>query len=194
MNLPIPLLTAILFLNLAVYSQSGRRVKEPRLPAPAAAEQPKGTSPSRSAQVEAPPVTAEKNQDYGCTDDGTLARILKEEAEAGLIFSSKAVDSRAVITARPKPSYTKDARRFGVQGYVILRVALSANGKISRVRVVRGLPAGLTENAIRSACKIEFRPALKDGQPVSQWVNVEYVFRLADSSIVSLKHGFRSQN
>jgi len=52
-----------------------------------------------------------------------------------------------------------------------------------RVRVVRGLPGGLTENGIKAACKIEFKPALKAGQPVSQWLNVEYVFRLADSSI-----------
>jgi hypothetical protein len=49
--------------------------------------------------------------------------------------------------------------------------------------VVRRLPYGLTENAIRVACKIKFKPAMKDGVQVSQWLNVEYAFRLADSSI-----------
>lgn len=182
MKLPFLILNLIL-ISAPGLAQSGRRVKEPRLPAPAVEQQPKETTPAPPAKAEAPPVTAERDQDYRCTDDGTLARIL-DEGETEQILSSKSVDTRAAIIAKPKPSYTKDARRFGVQGYVILRVALSANGKISRVRVVRGLPAGLTENAIRAACKIEFRPALKDGQPVSQWVNVEYVFRLADSSIV----------
>ena len=87
------------------------------------------------------------------------------------------------MTAKPKPSYTKEARRIGVQGFVTLRVLLSASGKISRVRVVKGLRAGLTENAIRAACKMEFKPAIKDGQRVSQWITAEYIFRLADSSI-----------
>ncbi len=67
---------------------------------------------------------------------------------------------------------------------MILRVAVSSNGEIKRVRVVRRLPFGLTENAIRAACKLEFKPATKGGEAVSQWVNLEYVFRLADSSIV----------
>jgi TonB family protein len=181
MNFHVPLLTAGLLL-LPVYAQSGRRVKD-RLPPPPAAEKPKETNPVASAPDVAPPVTAERNQDYRCTDDGTLARIIEVEAQPGSILSSKEVDSRAVIVTKPKPGYTRDARRVGVQGYVILKVALSSNGKIDRVRVVRGLPGGLTENAIRAACKIEFRPALKAGQPVSQWLNVEYVFRLADSSV-----------
>jgi hypothetical protein len=32
---------------------------------------------------------------------------------------------------------------------------------------------------------MEFKPAMKNGQPVGQWVTAEYVFRLADSSIFS---------
>jgi TonB family protein len=182
MSLPVPLLTAALLL-LPVYAQSGRRVKD-RLPAPPPAEKPKEANPAASAPDVAPPVTAERNQDYRCTDDGTLARIIDDEVQPASILSSKEVDSRAVIVTKPKPGYTRDARRIGVQGYVILKVALSGNRKIDRVRVVRGLPRGLTENAIKAACKIEFRPAMKAGQPVSQWLNVEYVFRLADSSIL----------
>ena len=92
-------------------------------------------------------------------------------------------DTRAVITAKPKPAYTREARRNGIQGFVTLKVLLSARSKITRVRVVKGLPFGLTENAIRAACKMEFKPARKDGQPVAQWLTADYVFRLADSSI-----------
>ncbi len=163
-------------------AQSGRRVKESRPPSPAV-EEPKDAPSPPVKQDETPQVTAEKNQDYGCTSDGTLARILDNETEAGEVFSSKAVDTRVVITAKPRPGYTREARRQGVQGYVILRVVLSSTGKISRIRVVRRLPAGLTENAIKAACKLEFKPAIKNGQAVSQWLNVEYAFRLSDSSI-----------
>ena len=41
----------------------------------------------------------------------------------------------------------------------------------------------LTENAIRAACEIKFKPATKAGKEVSQWVTLQYTFRLANSSI-----------
>ena len=126
-------------------------------------------------------VTAEKDEDYRCTDDGTLAHLLEKEAVAG--FSPKEVDVKAQITAKPEPGYTREARRVGVQGNVVLKVLLLADGKLDRVRVVRRLPYGLTENAIRAACEIKFQPAMKAGQPVAQWVTLEYAFRLASSSI-----------
>lgn len=90
---------------------------------------------------------------------------------------------KAEVTAKPDPVYTREARRVGVQGVVVLKVLLLGDGKLDRVRVVRRLPFGLTENAIRAACEIKFKPAMKAGQPVAQWITVEYAFRLADSSI-----------
>ncbi|HWN08796.1 MAG TPA: energy transducer TonB [Pyrinomonadaceae bacterium] len=134
-------------------------------------------------------VTAERNQVYRCTDDGTLERIIESEdgaanaSQSERILTAKQTDSRVVITSRPQPTYTKEARRNGIQGFVALRVLLSGKGKVSRIRVMKGLPAGLTETAMRAACKMKFRPATKDGAPVSQWVIAEYAFRLADSPI-----------
>ncbi len=176
---------AILVLGSFAYSQSGRRAKEIRVPVPPPEQEVNEPKPKASSQDEPPPVTAEKNQDYRCMADGSLARILDTDAANERILSAKEVDARVVINAKPKPSYTKEARRSGIQGFVVLKVLLSWDGKISRVRVVKGLPAGLTENAIRASCKIEFKPAIKNGHPVSQWMTVEYVFRLADSSIFS---------
>ena len=98
-------------------------------------------------------------------------------------FSLKEVDVKAEITTRPDPAYTREARRVGVQGLVVLKVLLLGDGKLDRVKVVRRLPYGLTENAIRAACEIKFKPAIKAGQPVAQWVTLEYAFRLANSSI-----------
>lgn len=172
----------ILVFSLSVHSQSGRRAREIKVPVPPPEQEVKETKPS-PAKDDPPPATAEKNRDYRCSDDGSLAMILDEDDIGEAVLSTKEVEVRAVITAKPKPSYTKEARRNGIQGFVTLKVLLSARGKIARVRVTRGLPAGLTENAIRAACKMEFKPAMKSGQPVAQWLTVEYVFRLADSSI-----------
>jgi protein TonB len=176
-------LIAILVFSSFAASQSGRRAKEVRNPAPQPTPEVIEPTPKSPSQVDPPPVTAEKNQEYSCSDDGSLARILDTDSIDEIVVSPKEVDTRAVITAKPKPSYTKEARRLGVQGFVTLKILLSARGKIARVRVIKGLPAGLTENGIRAACKMEFKPAMKDGQPVAQWLTAEYVFRLADSSI-----------
>jgi len=152
------LTTLILIMALPAFGQSGRKAPKTIPQAPPPVEEP--TPPVAKVLEEPPPVTAEKNEDYRCTDDGSLARILEKEADE-IIFPAKNVDVRAEI----------------------LKVMLSANGTIGKVRVVRRLPYGLTENAIRVACKIKFKPAVKDGQQVSQWLDVDYAFRLADSSI-----------
>jgi TonB family protein len=180
MKLVIFLIAILVFSSLA-YSQSGRRAKAITSPVPAPAEEAKPSA--KTEEHEPPPVTAEKNQDYRCTDDNGLARILESAAATERIVSSKEADERAQITKKPQPDYTREARRNGVQGFVTLKVLLSADGKVSRIRVMKGLPGGLTENAIRAACKIQFKPAMKDGQPASMWVTAEYAFRLADSSI-----------
>jgi protein TonB len=174
---------AILILSSTAAAQSGRRAKEIKVPVPLPEQETNEPKQKPPSVDEPPPVTAEKNQEYRCSEDGSLARILDVDDIGELVVAAKETDARAVITAKPKPGYTKEARRNGVQGFVVLKVLLSARGKVGRIRVVKRLPAGLTENGIRAACKIEFKPAMKGGQAVAQWVTVEYVFRLADSSI-----------
>ena len=173
-------LLLILIFATTAFAQSGRRARAP-VAAPTPAPTPQSTpSPTPSLPPKSQ-VTAEKNEDYRCTDDGTLAHLLDQAQVGG--FSPKEVDVKAEVTSKPDPVYTREARRVGVQGVVVLKVLLLANGKLDRVRVVRRLPYGLTENAIRAACEIKFKPAIKAGQPVSQWVTLEYAFRLANSSI-----------
>ncbi|MEP6718889.1 MAG: energy transducer TonB [bacterium] len=175
------LVTAILTFSSPTYSQSGRRAKTITSPAPAATAEPKPTP--KADEQEAPPVTAEKNQDYRCAEDNGLERILAGAELNERIVSSKDADETVQITKKPPPEYTREARRNGIQGFVVLKVLLAGDGKVSRIRIIKGLPAGLTENAIRAACRIQFKPGMKDGQPASLWMTVEYVFRLADSSI-----------
>ncbi len=178
---PTSLCLAILVFASLTYAQSGRRAKRTVSPVPAAVDEPK-QSP-KPAQPDAAPVTAERNQDYRCSDDGSLARILETSNANERIVSAKEADEPVQMTKKPSPDYTREARRNGIQGFVTLKVLLAADSKVSRVRVLKGLPAGLTENAIRAACKIQFRPAMKDGRPASTWVTVEFAFRLANSSI-----------
>jgi periplasmic protein TonB len=170
-------LILIFLVSVSAFAQSGRRNLPPPTPTPTPTPEakPSPTLPPASQ------VTADKNEDYRCTDDGTLAHLLDRDQVTA--YEIKEVDVKAEVTERKLPGYTREARRVGVQGIVVLKVLLASDGKIDRVRVVRRLPYGLTENAIRVACEIKFKPAMKAGQPVAQWLSVQYAFRLADSSI-----------
>jgi TonB family protein len=172
-------LILILSFGTSAFAQAGRRTKTVPAPTPTAEVTP--TPSPGSVLPPRPQVTAEKDQDYSCTDDGTLAHLLDRDEAAG--FSPKEVDVKAVVTAKPNPKYAREARRVGVEGVVVLKALVLGNGNLDRIRVVRRLPYGLTENAIRAACEVKFKPAMKSGKAVSQWVTLEYVFRLVNSSI-----------
>ncbi|HEX5736126.1 MAG TPA: energy transducer TonB [Blastocatellia bacterium] len=88
------------------------------------------------------------------------------------------VDSRPIALNRPRPNYTEEARKIKVQGVVHARVLVGTDGRVQEVRIVRGLPAGLNEEAIRAAVQMRFKPAIKNGQPVAYWVTLQIEFNL----------------
>ena len=102
----------------------------------------------------------------------------KEPVDYTGIFPAKNVSRRAIITSKPEPGFSEEARKNGVQGTVVLRLALHSDGTVGDVSVVKGLADGLTERAIQAAKRIKFTPAQKDGRNVSQWVRIEYNFNI----------------
>ncbi|HCA59501.1 MAG TPA: hypothetical protein DEP46_16145 [Blastocatellia bacterium] len=86
--------------------------------------------------------------------------------------------SSLTITSRPKPNFTELARVYSVSGTVLVRVTFGADGRIGAITPIRRLPFGLTENAIRAAEKIQFRPRIEGGKPVTTSRTVEYSFTL----------------
>jgi len=92
------------------------------------------------------------------------------------IVLSKQADQKARLLKKPEPSYTDEARKNKIAGTVILKVVFTSSGTVEHIHVVRELPYGLTERAIEAAKKIKFVPAMKDGHPVSMWMQLEYNF------------------
>ena len=89
------------------------------------------------------------------------------------------VDERPILLNQPHPLFTEEARKNKVQGVVRVRILVDASGAVKEVVVMRGLPDGLNEQAIRAAYQMRFRPAMKNGQPVVYWLNnVEVEFNL----------------
>lgn len=94
------------------------------------------------------------------------------------IFKGADVTTKAVLKSKPEPMYTERARSNGVTGTVVLRAVFAADGTVRNIRAVKGLPDGLTQVAIAAARKIKFVPAMKDGKPVSMYIQLEYNFHL----------------
>jgi periplasmic protein TonB len=82
------------------------------------------------------------------------------------------------VTKKPGPTYTLAAENDRVEGVVVIRCVFASNGEVMHIHVIKGLPDGLTEKAIGAAKKIEFKPAIKDGHPVSMWMELQYRFHL----------------
>lgn len=104
----------------------------------------------------------------------TESKLAQDEEK---IYEGKA-DLRPVITYRENANYTKEARDNKVEGNIVLSAVFRRNGKVTDIRVLRGLPHGLTEQAIATVERIRFEPAMKDGQPVSVRGNLEFSFQL----------------
>jgi TonB family protein len=94
------------------------------------------------------------------------------------VFLGKEVDTRARLISKPEPVYPDAAKNNHINGTVILKVVFAASGKVTNIRVVQGLPNGLTECAIEAARKIKFVPPSKEGKYVSMWMQLEYNFNL----------------
>ena len=94
------------------------------------------------------------------------------------IFNGKEVTSKARVLSKPEPQYTEEARKNQITGTVVLRAVFTSSGQVTNIRSVSGLPFGLTERAIAAARQIKFSPAMKDGHPVSMYIQLEYNFNL----------------
>ena len=93
-------------------------------------------------------------------------------------FTGKELTQKGRVFSKPEPSYTEEARQAQTTGTVVLRAIFDANGEVTNIRALSGLPHGLTEQAIIAARQIRFIPAIKDGKFVSMFIQLEYNFNL----------------
>ncbi len=123
----------------------------------------------------------------------TLSSIKQGEQDQGATGSIQQMTSsmRPTILYKEKAAYTQEAKDNNVQGTVVLSIVFGVDGQLRDIKVVRGLPHGLTEKAIEAAQKIRFEPAMKDGQPVSVRGVIEFTFNLYDKPIQPMSSSLR---
>lgn len=79
----------------------------------------------------------------------------------------------------PQPPYTEEARQARVQGVVIMQAIIDTLGKVTNVRVLKGLPSGLADSAVATVQRWEFEPAMtRAGEPVPVRYNFTVNFTL----------------
>jgi len=87
--------------------------------------------------------------------------------------------SPAAYLSNPAPVYPEEARRLHLQGRVMLRVLVSAEGLARQVTVDQSSGAPSLDEAASAAVRDwRFVPGSKGGQAVEAWVLVPIVFKL----------------
>jgi TonB family protein len=83
-----------------------------------------------------------------------------------------------LVVSNPPPEYSEEARRDHVEGVVKLGMVVTSEGNVTLIHVLRSLGHGLDEKAIEAVRQWKFKPATKDGSPVSVVIAIETSFHL----------------
>ncbi|MBU0509465.1 energy transducer TonB [bacterium] len=81
-------------------------------------------------------------------------------------------------TIGAKVRYPEAARAEGVEGEVIVEVAIDERGHVGETRILRSARADLDSAAMEALREVTFHPATKDGVPIAIRVAVPIRFRL----------------
>ncbi len=83
-----------------------------------------------------------------------------------------------VAVKKIEPNYTDVARKASIVGIVIVEAIIDEHGNVDNVKVIKGLPMGLSEEAVTAVRKWKFRPGTMNGKAVPVIFNLTVNFTL----------------
>ncbi len=83
------------------------------------------------------------------------------------IFEEFPLPVGGLKTLQEKVHYTEIARRAGVEGTVYIQAKINKNGDVVDAIVIKGLGAGLDEEALNAVLATKFIPGKQRGKPVN---------------------------
>ena len=86
------------------------------------------------------------------------------------------------FNTRVEPKYPKSAKEAKMGGTVVLQFTIDENGTAKDIVALTNFGFGLEAAAIEALKKSTFDPATKDGNPISQQVQVGYEFAITDDN------------
>jgi protein TonB len=75
--------------------------------------------------------------------------------------------------------YTAAARAEGIEGRLVLKLIIAADGSVSDVEVVSSVEPALDAAAVAAVKQWRFKPALANNKPVAVWVAIPLKFNLS---------------
>src|SRR5713226_3465493 len=132
--------------------------------------------------------TSEIGTDLGCEgcrghgEPGDGTSVDDGEGDGPVYAWDSRVDPPLLIpSSRALPRYPDIARRAGVQGSVILMIAIDADGTVGEVQVLRSPNErwGFDESAIVAVKRWRYRPARMHGRAVAVYAQVMVEFTLS---------------
>ena len=95
------------------------------------------------------------------------------------VYDKTYIHVKPPVLVKPQhPSYTAEAMRNRVEGVIEVEGIVGVDGKVTDVRVVRGLEPGLDANAIETMKRCTFTPGILEGRAVPYRVSMEFTFTL----------------
>lgn len=96
----------------------------------------------------------------------------------GGVFKIGGGVSAPTVVSAPEPAFTEEARQAKVSGKVLVYLQVGPDGRPMHVRVVKGLGMGLDQKAVEAVRQYKFKPAMRDGHPVTVEMNVDVNFQI----------------
>jgi TonB family protein len=93
------------------------------------------------------------------------------------------------VIRRVEPVYPADAREKNIKGSVVLTMVVDREGNPQDIKIWRSLYPSMDQAAIEAARQMRFEPALKDGQPVSETLLVEFYFSTQSKHVEVMGYG-----
>jgi feruloyl esterase len=132
--------------------------------------------PAKMTRPLCPYPQSAKYKGTGDTNDAANFECVKGKPEIVSLEDPSVSPPRPVHT--PEPPYSKAARKKGVEGYVTLHATIGEDGMAYDITLVKSLEPSLDESAIETVKKWKFKPATRNGRPVTVEMNMEIGFRI----------------
>jgi len=148
----------------------------------AVAPQPESTDPAAMTEAPQIPANPASAPNIAAAEAAAAPRMpATPQTHAAQTPPVSAPEYRAAYLENPQPPYPISARRRGLEGTVVLRVEVLANGSCGRLEVKNGSGHEILDSAAAQAVKSwRFAPARRGGDALAAWVEIPVTFRLKD--------------
>jgi periplasmic protein TonB len=117
------------------------------------------------ATVEAPPPPKEEKK-------------VEEEPQYFVAVEEMPEPIGGLQAIQSKIKYPEIAKRAGVEGRVYVLAFVDENGDVTKAEIIKGLGAGLDEEALKAVRQTKFKPGKQRGKPVRVQVSIPILFKL----------------